>query len=327
MTLELIATGRWPGPAVAPAHGGCLRDDDPAGARLPGAAALLRARHPVRLRQGLRARWAPDGLRRPEDDVLGQLLPAFDGHGAAHLAAAAGGGRPGARRDRLPARQRTRCRQPGQPGLAAPRCRPGRPAAAHRRRPGGRPAGRAWATRRRASRAPWPSARPDDESPHARPWVAPPPTSCGRWASPSATRPSATWPSCPATSAWARAPSGRTRPSVGRHAAAADARPAGGRRGGHGQALPGLRRRRRRPAPPARASSMHRPGVLEARELAPFRAAIGGGRADGHVRPRGAAGRDRRPRAAGHRLPRRSCTTCCAVSWASRASPSPMPWT
>ncbi len=46
--------------------------------------------------------------------------------------------------------------------------------------------------------------------PSPRPWAGPRPTSCGRWASPSATRPSVTSPSSRATSAWARAPSART---------------------------------------------------------------------------------------------------------------------
>ena len=128
MTLELEPPGRWPRPAVAPADRRRVRDHDPAGARVPGAAALLRARHPVRLRQGLRTvasgrltavSWpsdpehAPSMPRRaarpapllPEEAVLGQLLPAFDGTEAARLAAATHRRRPCPRRHRLPACQ------------------------------------------------------------------------------------------------------------------------------------------------------------------------------------------------------------------------------
>ncbi len=124
----------WPG--VAPAHGRGLRHDDPAGGRVPGAAALLRSGHPRRLRQGLRAMpSSPARGRRPRAAAAG-----LRGDGAAHLAPAAGGGRPGPRRHGLPARQRPRRRQPRGARLAAPRGVSRRPAAAHRRRPGGRPA-------------------------------------------------------------------------------------------------------------------------------------------------------------------------------------------
>ena len=155
-TVELNQLVGNRGQAVAPADGGCVRDDDPAAAGVPGPAALLRARHPLRLRQGL----SVGNPRRPEDDVLGQLLPAFEGTepptwllqrvsaGQAHgvtvflRANARDAGEPRPPRRAAPGRRhRTACRCSSGPTRRAA-------------------SWWAWATRRPASQAPWPSGRP-----------------------------------------------------------------------------------------------------------------------------------------------------------------------
>ncbi len=100
-------------------------------------AALLRARDPHRIRQGVTAHPAAPGS---DDAILGRLMLAFDGTDAAGLDGRAAGSRAGGRRHALPARERRRC----GPGSVAHRCAAGRgargSAAAGGRGPGGRAA-------------------------------------------------------------------------------------------------------------------------------------------------------------------------------------------
>ena len=106
---------------------------------VPAAAALLRAGHPVRLRQGLSV--APD-RHADADDVLGQLLPAFGGHEPpAWLLRRVAAGRTHGATLFLRANTESAAQLADADRAAAGR-RSDRPAAPHRGRPGGRPARR-----------------------------------------------------------------------------------------------------------------------------------------------------------------------------------------
>ena len=246
-----------------------------AAARVPGPAALLRARHPRRAPSRADA-WRDRRRRRGEDDVLGQLLPAFDGHASRRTGCC----------ERVAAGQahgatvflRANARDADSLASLAWQlhaCRAGRPAAAHRRRPGGRPAGRP-GPRDDALPGRHGPRRGRRRGPHRGGRRAPPATSCGRWASPSATRRSATWPSSRGNVSLGTRAFGSDPAHVARHAAALTRGLQAGGVVATAKHFPGFGA--------VDVDPHHRLGVveahgevLEARELVPFRAAIAAG--------------------------------------------------